>query len=331
VPTPAQVRAQLRASGSYERVGEELGIRPGLAYMIATGLPADGSDVLSQDELESRPGLLEGSTQHLVNPPTDNPKHQQVVEEWMKGRVAADAAMRRAGEARTATPPPVEAEDETDDLVSVIGWQHNQVQYLEQQLEAIPGVKKGGSEAKQQQRVSIVDMIRVQLSKHETAEGEHFWPAVRQHLQDGDQLADQGLAQEQEGKDLLQEMMGVPGSEERFDDLVEKLVEALRKHVALEDTVLLRFAAEVGEEKRNELGAKFKKSLGHAPTRPHPHAPSEGAALKAGAALAGPMDRARDALGDRPAEREGRPEVTPANEVTRKLEKQKKGTKRGAE
>jgi hypothetical protein len=43
------------------------------------------------------------------------------------------------------------------------------------------------------------------------------------------------------------------------------------------------------------------------------------------------MDRARDALGDRPAEREGRPEVTPANEVTRKLEKQKKGTKRGAE
>ena len=33
---------------AYEDVGRRLGIHPGLAYMIATGLPADGSDAAHQ-------------------------------------------------------------------------------------------------------------------------------------------------------------------------------------------------------------------------------------------------------------------------------------------
>jgi hemerythrin-like domain-containing protein len=325
-----QLMARLRGSYRYEEVAEEFGIPPGLAYMIVTGLPADGSDVLSPGELEGREGLLEGPTQPLVNPPTEVPEHKSTVEEWMRRRVAADAAMRRAGEERTAIPPPMEAEDETDEVVSVIGWQHNQVKYLQEQLETIPGVRKGGDEAKQQQRVSIVDMIRMRLSRHETAEEEHFWPAVRRHLEGGDELAEKALAQEQEGKDILQALTGVSGGEDRFDELVEELVGALRKHVAHEDYVLLRFEQEVPEDVRSELGQKFRQAYGHAPTRPHPHAPNEGAPLKAAAKLAAPLDHMRDALGDRPAEREGRAEERPANEVTRQAKKQNR-TKKGAE
>ncbi len=46
--------ARLRGSYRYEEVAEEFGIPPGLAYMIVTGLPADGSDVLRPEELEGR-------------------------------------------------------------------------------------------------------------------------------------------------------------------------------------------------------------------------------------------------------------------------------------
>lgn len=328
MPSRPQLLARLRGSYRYEEVAEELGIPPGLAYMIVTGLPADGSDVLGPEELEGREGLLEGTTQSLVNPPTEMPKHNSRVEKWMKQRVAADAAMRQAGEERTATPPPIEAEDETDDVVSVIGWQHNQVKYLQEQLETIPGVTKGGDEAKQQQRVSIVDMIRMRMSKHETAEEEHFWPVVRDHLGDGDALADKALEQEQQGKDILQALMGVPGNEGRFDELVEELVTALRKHVAHEDTVLLQFKQTVPDDVRSEIGRRFRQAYGHAPTRPHPHAPDEGAPLKAAAKLAAPLDHMRDAVGHRPAEREGQAEEKPANEVTRsnKQNRTKKGT-----
>lgn len=329
MPSRPQLLARLRGRYHYEEVAEEFGIHPGLAYMIVTGLPADGSDVLTSQELEGREGVLEGSTQPLVNPPTDMPKHKSIVEDWMRGRAGADAAMRAAGEERTATPPPIEAEDETDDVVSVIGWQHNQVKYLQEQLETIPGIRKGGDEAKQQQRVSIVDMIRMRLSKHETAEEEHFWPAVREHLDDGDELADKALSQEQEGKNILQELMGVPGNDDHFDELVEELVAALRKHVAHEDAVLLQFKQLVPDEVRSELGRKFRKAYGHAPTRPHPHAPNEGAPLKAAAKMAAPLDHLRDAVGSRPAEREGQAEEKPANEVTRS--KKKTRTKKGTE
>lgn len=259
--------ARLRGSYRYEEVARDFGIAPGLAYMIVTGLPADGSDVLPPEELEDREGLLEGSTQPLVNPPTDMPEHTSIVEKWMKGRAVADQAMRQAGEERTATPPPIDAEDETDDVISVIGWQHNQVKYLLEQLETVPGVRAGGDEAKQQQRVSIVDMIRMRLSKHETAEEEHFWPAVRQHLDDGDALAGKALEQEQEGKDILQALTGLAGHDDRFDELVEELASALRKHVAHEDFVLLRFEAAVPEDVRGEIGRKFRKAYGHARTK----------------------------------------------------------------
>ena len=318
MPTRTQLLARVRRAHTYQEIAEEFEIPPGQAYMIATGVPADGSDVLTKEQQANREGLLEGSTQQLVNPQTQIPKHQTKVEEWMRGRVAADDAIRRAGEKRTAAPPEIRGEGETDDVVSVIGWQHNQVKWLQEQLETIPGVKKGGDEYKQQQRVSILDMIRVRLSRHETAEEEYFWPAVREHLEHGDELADKALTQEQKGKDLLQELMGVPGNDERFDDLVEELVAALRKHVAFEDTVLLKFKEEVPGDVRNQIGEKFQQAFEHAPTRPHPHAPNKSAPLKAAAKMAAPLDKARDAMGDRPAERQGQAEKKPANQVTRK-------------
>jgi hypothetical protein len=321
LPTRTQILARVRAGASYEDVGAELRIPPGQAYMIATGLPADGSDVPSRSELLHSAGVVEGSTQHLVGPDPELPSHKDAVSEWMKSRAAADAPLRRAGEERTAEPPPVQGEDETDDVVAVIGWDHSQVQFLLEQLETIPGVRKGGSRAKQEQRVSIVDMIRIRLSQHETAEEEHFWPAVRESLPDGDRLGDEALAQEQEGKDLLQALEGLPGDDDRFDALVEDLAGALRKHVAFEDTVLLEVKASVPPEVRSEVGRRFMAAKEHAPTRPHPHAPDRGAPLRVAAKLAGPLDQARDALGGRPAERKGQAEQKPANEVTTSVER----------
>ena len=44
MPTRAQVLELLDAGHSYQTVGRALRIPPGQAFMIATGLPADGSD-----------------------------------------------------------------------------------------------------------------------------------------------------------------------------------------------------------------------------------------------------------------------------------------------
>jgi hypothetical protein len=66
-------RTQVRELGhTYETAGRELQILPGQAFMIATGLPADGGDAPSPQELDEKP-VLPGSSQHLVNPPPLNP------------------------------------------------------------------------------------------------------------------------------------------------------------------------------------------------------------------------------------------------------------------
>jgi hemerythrin superfamily protein len=314
MPTRDQVRAELRTGASYEVVADRLKIPPGQAYMIATGLPADGSDVLGPELLERKQEFLfEGSSQHLVHPGAQVSTEDKDVRPWIEQRVAADEPLREAARMRTAEPPEIEkhADEDQVDVIDLLGRDHNQVKYLLEQLQAIPAAKNGGDEQHQQRRVSIVDMIRVRLAQHETAEEEQFWPVVRSDVPGGDELADRALEQEQQGKDLLQELDGLPGWDERFDELVEQLISALGQHVAFEDLVFLKARDAIAGDKLAELGEKYRRAKQSAPTRPHPHVP---AGSKLAAAAAAPLDKARDALGDRPAHRKGQAEDEPVPE-----------------
>ncbi|HEX3689360.1 MAG TPA: hypothetical protein VHV28_06665 [Solirubrobacteraceae bacterium] len=89
MPTRAQVRELLDSGHSYETVGRVLHIPPGQAFMIATGLPADGSDAPHPGELRDKPALP-GSSQHLVNPPPVNPTRSETVAGWVRERAARD-------------------------------------------------------------------------------------------------------------------------------------------------------------------------------------------------------------------------------------------------
>jgi hypothetical protein len=75
VPTRAQVRELLDSGLSYEMAARELGVRPGLAYMIATGQPADDDAAPAQD---------------LFEPPVHNPTRNQTVLDWVKARAGRD-------------------------------------------------------------------------------------------------------------------------------------------------------------------------------------------------------------------------------------------------
>jgi hypothetical protein len=71
VPTRAQVRELLDAGLTYEMAARELGIAPGLAYMIATGHPADDDAAPAQD---------------LAEPPHHNPTSNETVLAWVRER-----------------------------------------------------------------------------------------------------------------------------------------------------------------------------------------------------------------------------------------------------
>lgn len=305
MPTREQVRGLLDDGLDYAEAGHALGIPAGQAYLIATGQPADGGSTPSQRQEGT--GRLLPASQHLSNPPPENPATSESVRKWIEGRVAADGPMRAAAERRTATPPEPKDPESNLDATVVLTRQHNQVRVLQEQLEAVPSSRTGGTHSDFTQRKSIVDLITVHLSRHETAEEEHFWPAVRTALPDGDAWADAALEQEQEGKDLLTELGRLEPDTGEFDEHVEKLILALRRHVAHEEQVFLRLREAMPREERERLGEKLLTASKRAPTRPHRRSPKEpGAAVRAAAPGAAAMDKIRDAAGDRPAKRKGK-------------------------
>jgi hypothetical protein len=99
VPTREQVLGFLDDGCSYAEAANRLGIATGLAYLIATGIPADGSETLTESQLR-RPHTMPGTSQHLANPqPAANPTRDERVLEWMKHRARGDDQMQAAAAA----------------------------------------------------------------------------------------------------------------------------------------------------------------------------------------------------------------------------------------
>jgi hypothetical protein len=89
MPGSAQVDELLKLGHSYESAGRALGISPGLVFMIATGVPADGSEALTSEELAAR-HVPNASTQHLAQPPAVNPTRSDTVMRWVRERAARE-------------------------------------------------------------------------------------------------------------------------------------------------------------------------------------------------------------------------------------------------
>jgi hemerythrin-like domain-containing protein len=285
--TREQVRQLLAGGLDYQAAARELCIPAGQAYMIATGVPADGSDSIPDQEMAQRDDLLPAS-QYLSNPPQHNPTSKEQVRAWMKARVAADGQMRAARRQRTDEPPAIQDPDDSHDAITVLGRQHSQVRWLLKELQALPSHTTGGSPEHMSERKSIVDMITVRLSEHEAIEEEHFWPAVRKALPDGDHFADTAVEQEQEGKDSLTELGRLDPDSRDFDEHVEQFVMQVRKHVAFEELVFLKMREAVSQEDLDRLGARLLT------------------AAQTAAARATAPDTAPDAAGDRPAKAKGK-------------------------
>jgi hypothetical protein len=252
----ADVLTLVEAGVSYEDAAARLGIHPGLAYMIATGRPADGSDGLT-DEERKRPGFLSTTTVHLANPvPVHNPTHHDEVARWTAARVWADRQMQRAG-AGVPAPPELGAIGNDADVVAVMTRDHGQFHELSEQLEVLPTKRKGASTLHLERRGAAVDAIRQGLVRHEEAEEHVFWPLVRQALDDGATLSENGCRQEQEAAELLRSFAGIGPGDDEFDELVQKLRAALRKHVAFEERVCLALSGVTGRVERVEAGEKL--------------------------------------------------------------------------
>ena len=86
----SRVLQLLSAGDSWDAIGRELDISPGLAFMIATGVPADGSGVPELGDRPAAGGEPMSSPQALINRRIHNPLRHPRVEAWVAARAARE-------------------------------------------------------------------------------------------------------------------------------------------------------------------------------------------------------------------------------------------------
>jgi len=176
----------------------------------------------------------------------------------------------------------------------VLASDHEQVEQLLAKFETAPAAA-GANDSLLASRKKMAETLVIEVSKHEAIEEMYFWPAVRKLLPDGDELADQAISQEQEGKDVLARLDKLDADNPEFDRLLGEFIKAGREHIAFEESRVWPALREVMTETESlDLGDKLAQGKKTAPTRPHPHTPPSPGVRKTAGPAAVAADRARD-------------------------------------
>jgi hemerythrin-like domain-containing protein len=181
-------------------------------------------------------------------------------------------------------------------VFEVLGQDHHEVKRMLSELEKGPTAATGASDNHLTLRKKMVEELIIEESKHEALEEMYFWPAVRDRLPDGDQLADTATGQEQEGKGVLGRLDKLNADQPEFEELVSTFISAGREHIAYEEEqVWPSMRQMLTEDEARAIGDKIAEGKKTAPTRPHPHTPPSPAVLKGAGPAVAAADRLRDA------------------------------------
>ncbi|TQK42389.1 hemerythrin HHE cation binding domain-containing protein [Streptomyces sp. SLBN-118] len=174
-------------------------------------------------------------------------------------------------------------------VIAELTTDHREVEALFAKIETQPVGDK--------QRRELADELTMELVRHSVAEEQYLYPAVREHVKGGDEIADKEIADHATVERLLKDLEGLDAHDDEFDHLVAKLRLNVSEHVRDEEHRLFPLlAAACTPDALDELGDKIRTAKKAAPTRPHPSAPDTPPANKLLAPGAGLVDRARDLL-----------------------------------
>jgi hemerythrin-like domain-containing protein len=180
-------------------------------------------------------------------------------------------------------------------VFEVLGQDHAEVKQMLADLESAPTAASGASNNALEMRKKLAEQLVIEESKHEAMEEMYFWPAVRQQVPGGDKLADTAMAQEQEGKEVLDKLDKLDASEPEFEKLLSTFIGAAREHISFEETqVWPALGSALSAAEADDLGTKIAEGKKTAPTRPHPHTPGSPGVLKTAGPAAAAADRLRD-------------------------------------
>jgi hemerythrin superfamily protein/carbon monoxide dehydrogenase subunit G len=153
-----------------------------------------------------------------------------------------------------------------------------------------------------QDRRDLADQLIAELVRHAVAEEMYVYPAMRDHLPDGDAAVQHDIEEHQELESQLKQLERLDAGEPAFTETLRQLEATLADHVADEERDHLpQLRAALSREELVQLAGKVEGAKKLAPTRPHPAAPNSELFHKVAGPGVGLVDRLRDRLSGRSA------------------------------
>jgi hemerythrin-like domain-containing protein len=164
-----------------------------------------------------------------------NAKHKN----GSKKRAASSASKRKS----------LQGMDATELLIK----DHENVQELFSQIEQVS--------EDTQKKAMLFDKISEELQVHTRIEEEIFYPAVADLPVDrAKEDIERSLQDHEEVDDLLDDLEALNPEDADFDERMSELIDAVRKHIKLEQEEVFKVArAGLGEEKLQELGREMEE------------------------------------------------------------------------
>ncbi len=84
-------------------------------------------------------------------------------------------------------------------------------------------------------RATVVQQLIEELSVHAEIEEEHLYPAIRQHVANGDELADHAEDEHAQVKEMLDQLEGMDPHSDEAAALIQELQQNMEEHVQEEE------------------------------------------------------------------------------------------------
>src|SRR4051794_24978926 len=150
------------------------------------------------------------------------------------------------------------------DVVDILTTDHHEV------LQLIAQIPSSDAE----RRRDLADTVIAELMRHSVAEEMFVYPAMKEHLPDGEEQVQHDVEEHQQLEEAMKELESLDGSDPRFLEVLGRLEAVLRDHVSDEETEQFpQLRVRIPAEDLQTMGKKVEAAKKAAPTRPHPSAP----------------------------------------------------------
>lgn len=124
-------------------------------------------------------------------------------------------------------------------------------------------------------RRDLTDSLIAELVRHSVAEEMHVYPAIRDHLPDGQAAVDDDTREHKELEVLMKELVSADTSAPEFLEALTRMRGVFEHHIADEEGQQFpQLRAHIPAETLVELKGEVETAKRLAPTRPHPASPN---------------------------------------------------------